>query len=87
MKVIGVFVLFWLAMSGSARSAVLYVVGDEPLQRVLARAALGRNDDRWKLLSHGSFPRTRESRPSLRQNRGRCRQTALDSGSRCAWPE
>jgi hypothetical protein len=41
MKVIGVFVLFWLSMSGGARSAVLRVVGDEPLQIVLALRLAG----------------------------------------------
>jgi len=55
MKLIQAFVLFWLSMSGSARSAVLHVVGDEPVPMQALKRVLESDGHRVTLFEQKDF--------------------------------
>ena len=64
MKLITVCVVFWLAMSGSARSAVLHVVGDEPVPMQTLKGVLESDSHQVALFDQKGFASAGAQKPA-----------------------
>jgi type 1 glutamine amidotransferase len=64
MKFVAVFVLFWLSMPGSARCAVLDVVGDEPVPMQALKRVLESNGHQVTLFEQKEFAAAGAQKPA-----------------------